>query len=135
MSFFYTQQQVRDRTKDVTRRDGWADLKPGQLFWAVEKSQGLGKGGKIKRITLCRCVTNHAEPLRDLITDPEYGQREARREGFPHLTGEQFAEMFIGHMGGDLDKRRNRIAFSYVTDPVTIREARGAKRRKAVAHA
>ena len=32
MSFMLTTQQIRDRTKSVTRRTGWADLQPGTLL-------------------------------------------------------------------------------------------------------
>jgi hypothetical protein len=48
ISFMLTQPQIRARTKTVTRRMGWKDLKPGTLLMAAEKCQGLGKGGKIK---------------------------------------------------------------------------------------
>lgn len=62
MSFMLTTQQVIDRTKTVTRRLGWKHLKPGELFWACEKCQGLGKGGKINRLSLARCISNTPEP-------------------------------------------------------------------------
>ena len=41
MSFSATVQQVRDRTKTVTRRVGWKTLQPGEVLRAVEKGQGL----------------------------------------------------------------------------------------------
>jgi hypothetical protein len=50
ISFMLTTRQVCDRIKTVTRRNGWLFAKPGDLLCAVEKSQGLGKGGKIVRV-------------------------------------------------------------------------------------
>ena len=39
MSFMITKEQVRNRTKTVTRRLGWAFLKPGDIVNAVEKGK------------------------------------------------------------------------------------------------
>lgn len=44
MSFTLTIEQMRARTKTVTRRKGWAFLKPGDLVWAVVKGMGLKPG-------------------------------------------------------------------------------------------
>ena len=44
MSFALTTKQIEDETKDVTRRNGWWFLKPGDQIWAVEKCMGLKKG-------------------------------------------------------------------------------------------
>jgi hypothetical protein len=63
MSFALTTQQVREQTKDVTRRFGWWFLKPGDKVWAVEKAMGLKAGEKIKRIALIEIVSVRAEPL------------------------------------------------------------------------
>lgn len=46
MSFMLTKEQVLNQTKDVTRRNGWAFLKPGDLIQPVEKCMGLKKGEK-----------------------------------------------------------------------------------------
>ena len=54
------------------------------------------------------------ESLRDLIDHPKYGQAEAIREGFPHLTGEQFVKMFVKHMKGDKNQTVTRIEFEHV---------------------
>jgi len=40
ISMFLTQQQVKARTKTVTRRLGWRWLKPGTLLQPVVKAQG-----------------------------------------------------------------------------------------------
>ena len=113
LSCFYTQQQVLDETKDVTRRLGWAKLKPGELFWMVEKGQGLKKGEKIKRLKLCRCKSNRSERL-DKMLSYGYGRVEAKREGFPQMTGRQFVEMFCGYMKVEPSQVVNRIEFEYV---------------------
>lgn len=114
MSVFYTQQQVLDEIKDVTRRLGWANLKSGELFWMVEKGQGLKKGEKVKRLKLCRCVSNRPEPLNRMIRNLGYGAKEAKREGFPQLTGYEFVMMFCRHMKVEPTQIVNRIEFEYV---------------------
>ncbi len=47
MSFRLTAEQMRARTKTVTRRLGWSSLKPGDIVQPVEKAQGLRKGEKV----------------------------------------------------------------------------------------
>jgi hypothetical protein len=44
ISFSITRFQFCDRTKTVTRRLGWAKLKPGDVLMGVEKAMGLKKG-------------------------------------------------------------------------------------------
>lgn len=110
-----TTAQIRARTKTVTRRDGWKFLKAGDLLCAVEKSQGLGKGGKIKRLGTIRVTDVRREPLRRMMDDRRYGRAEARLEGFPEMTGRQFADFFIGsHNGVTPDTQVTRIEFEYV---------------------
>lgn len=46
MSFALTRTQLLDGSKDVTRRLGWANLKPGQRLLAVSKCMGLKPGEK-----------------------------------------------------------------------------------------
>ena len=75
MSFSLTMAQVRNKTKTVTRRFGWWSLKPGTRLWAVEKSQGLKKGEKIKRISQIEVVSVRAEKLQEIT------EADAIREG------------------------------------------------------
>lgn len=116
MSCAITTQQVRDYMKDVTRRDGWRFLKPGDLVQLVEKGQGLKKGEKIKRLHLVRIVKTGPEILRRLIDEPEYGEIEVQREGFEGiLTPAEFIEMFCkSHKGCTPYKIVNRIEWEYV---------------------
>lgn len=108
MSFALTTQQFKDRTKDVTRRDAWWGLKPGDVLIAVEKAQGLKKGEKVKRLGLILVKSTYPEGLYEIT--PE----ECVREGFPSLTPLQFMEMYCAHNGGDFSRIVNRIEFSYV---------------------
>lgn len=108
MSFFHTRRQIRDRSKTITRRRGWKNLKPGELFWATEKGQGLKKGEKVRRMKLLRCVSNRAELL-GWITPSDVA-----KEGFPKLTPAEFVAMFCRHMGGESSQEVNRIEFEYV---------------------
>jgi hypothetical protein len=83
ISFAMTTPQFIDGSKDVTRRRGWRFLKPGDKLWAVEKSMGLQKGETVKRLGLIRVVSVKIEPLIALLSCPEYGRIEMRREGYP----------------------------------------------------
>lgn len=108
MSFAETTPQVLDETKDLTRRNCWARLKSGQLFWAVKKTMGLRKGEKIQRLKLCRCISNRRERL-DAITP-----NDVIREGFPEWTTEQFIEFYCAFNNKRRDCMVSRIEFEYV---------------------
>lgn len=119
MSAFYTTEQVIEGVKDVTRRLGWADLKPGDRFWLVHKGQGLKKGEKIHRLRFAECVSAEWELLADLL--PSTGRRttaecvrEVEREGFPGMSPGEFADRFCRHMGCKLGDIVRRIEFKYV---------------------
>jgi hypothetical protein len=97
MSFALTTQQIIDGTKNVTRRLGW--LKPGEK---VEKLRAP-----------LRVVGVRREPLR-WMTDSVFGDDECKREGFPHLSPEQFVEMFCAtHKGCTPHTVITRIEFAY----------------------
>ncbi len=128
MSFMLTVKAMEDGTKDVTRRLGWADLKPGDQFMAVEQCQGLRKGGlkkngeKPKVFGPCECVSNKPEPLHEIKSRPcrlrpagdVMDRPECEREGFPHLRPDQFIAMFCQHMKVEPSKVVNRIQFKRV---------------------
>jgi len=92
ISFMLTTQQIRNRTKTVTRRIGWSFLKVGAELQAVEKSQGLGKGGRIKRLCVIRVTSVRPEPLGALVEDLVYGFKETALEGFP--VGSRYSDPF-----------------------------------------
>lgn len=123
MSFAITTEQFRSRTKTVTRRNGWWNLRPGQIVCGCVKCMGLKPGEKIDRLGLIRILSSAAspeegEPLRRMVENIDYGFTETTKEGFPEGHPKHwpsvFAEMFIANMGGDLDTPRNRIEFEYV---------------------
>lgn len=128
ISFAYTTAQVRDRTKTVTRRKGWRFLKGGEVLNGCVKCMGLKPGEKIERLCRIEVTDVRIEPLSRMIDDPEYGKLEAVREGFPDLTGEQFAGLYSRDMGGDVDQAVTRIEFKYLDDEPLRRSKRRNKR-------
>lgn len=114
ISFALTTDQVRARTKTVTRRVGWLHLKPGTLLRGVVKCQGLKKGEKVEPIATIRVVDVRREPLRRLFDDWGYGESETIREGFPNEDPHSFALWFAGSHGIDLSDEVTRIEFEYV---------------------
>jgi hypothetical protein len=100
ISFFLTTPQFIAGTKDVTRRMGWAFAKAGDELMAVEKGQGLGKGGKVRKLGLIRLVDVRREPLSDMTVSRHYGYSELIREGFPDKTPEWFVDMFCASHKG-----------------------------------
>lgn len=114
MSFSLTTDQIRNRTKTVTRRKGWGFLKPGDIVNACVKCMGLKPGEKVERICQIRVVDVRRESLQALREDRTYGRKEAKKEGFPKLRGHEFALLFLQHMGGWYDQVVNRIEFEYV---------------------
>lgn len=115
ISFFLTTPQFVAGIKTVTRRMAWYDLKVGQELMAVEKAQGLGKGGKIRRLGLIRVVDLRWEPLDRLMECP-YGYDETAKEGFPHPHELHdpcsFIEFFCaGHKGCMPRSEVHRIEF------------------------
>lgn len=113
MSFSLTTPQVRAGTKTVTRRrDGtWGKLVPGSVLWACEKTMGLKKGEHIVKIRPIRVVDVRREPLYMVLV---HGWTECSREGFPHLTPDEFIEFFMEHMGGSITQKVLRIEFEYL---------------------
>lgn len=94
ISFMLTTPQFLDRTKDVTRRIGWVFLMPGELLMGAEKCQGLGPGGRMRRLGTIRVVSVRREKLEEMTNRWRYGQEECRREGFPDLNPAQFVNFF-----------------------------------------
>jgi hypothetical protein len=108
ISFHLTIPQFKAHTKDVTRRLGWLNLKPGQILQAVEKAQGLKKGEKIKKLNQILILKVSREPL-SAITE-----HEIIREGFPNMTFADFIDMFCStHKGCTRDTIVTRIEFKH----------------------
>ncbi len=115
MAFSLTTPQMRDRSKDVTRRIGWGDLKAGDQVCAIVKGQGLKKGQKVERIGVIEVVSNRPEPIGALADYPPVSAvSELYREGFPKLTPDEFISMFCKANRCDRNKIVNRIVFKHV---------------------
>lgn len=119
ISFALTTPQFLDRTKTVTRRAAWLLLKVGDVLCGVEKSQGLGKGGKIKRLGLIRITGIRRERLDRMIKDAAYGFSECAREGFPSPHPKSSPGCFVefycrSHKGVTPDSVITRIEFEHI---------------------
>jgi hypothetical protein len=114
MSFAHTTDQIRNKSKTVTRRKGWEFLKPGDQLNACVKCMGLKPGETIERLCMIEVTRVRREPLDAMIDFPIYGVQEAIREGFPDMNGEQFVAMFVSNMGGKENQHITRIEFKYV---------------------
>lgn len=112
MSFALTTDQVRNQTKTVTRRLGWATLTPGTLLQPVVKGMGLKKGESPEKIgPPVRVVSVRRESL------TEMSHAECRREGFPDKGPTWFVEMFAKHNGCQWNDEVTRIEFEYTEPP------------------
>lgn len=118
ISFALTTDQIRNRTKTVTRRLGWKNLQPGQILNACVKCMGLKPGEQIQRLGQIRVISAVQEPLVAMMRDEAYGKAEAAKEGFPQMDGKQFVEMFCEHMRpvNGCVTEVTRIEFEYVND-------------------
>jgi hypothetical protein len=110
MSFMLTTEQVRNKTKTVTRRLGWWNLKEGDIVNACVKCMGLKKGEKVEKICQIRIKNVRKERINQ-ITDSDL-----IKEGFPDWNRYQFIKMFL-----DSHKCKtgvvtpvNRIEFEYL---------------------
>lgn len=109
MSFALTKEQMINQTKTVTRRNGWSNLKEGDLIQPVEKCMGLKKGEKqiligqpikIKSISVQR--------LYQITID------DLNREGFPWMNKETFISMYCKANKCDRNQQVNRIEFEFI---------------------
>lgn len=109
MSFMLTTEQMRNKTKTVTRRLGWKNLKPGDIVNACVKCMGLKKGEKIEVIGQIRILSNRPMELRAHIN-----KHDCRREGFPDMYPADFVAMFCKAMKCQSDQQVNRIEFEHL---------------------
>jgi hypothetical protein len=108
MSFMLTTEQYENRTKTETRRLGWRRICSGQIFMGVKKGQGLKKGEKVQKLHASQVTSAHIERLNQIT------QEGCVKEGFPHLTPEQFVEMFCQHNKCKPDALVTVIAFKHL---------------------
>ncbi len=115
ISFALTTPQFLDGSKTVTRRKGWEFLEAGDTLCAVKQSQGIPKGGKVKKLGMIRVTDTRREPLRRMTDAPGYGQIECRREGFPDMTPAEFVQFFCcSHKKVTPDTIITRIEFERI---------------------
>lgn len=114
MSFMLTTEQIRNRTKTVTRRLGWDFLKPGDIINACEKCMGLKKGEKIVKLATLR-VTDKRKIDMESIDDADLV-----REGFPEMSRSEFVEMFCRTHKCSSGQMVNRIEFEYIDTASTV---------------
>ena len=114
ISFSLTTKQFRDRSKTVTRRLRWDNVKVGDILMGVEKAMGLKPGEKMVRLGPIRVTDARNEPLQLMIDDPDYGKTEAAKEGFPEMSGAEFVAMFCKHMKVVPSYAPKRIEYEYV---------------------
>lgn len=119
ISFALTTPQFLDGSKDVTRRMGWRNLRAGDILMAVEKSQGLGKGGKIKRLGLIKVLDARRELLNEMCANLAYGAKEVAREGFPGRDETDFVLWFADSHGCEPDAMVTRIEFERIPAAVS----------------
>lgn len=114
MSFSITTRQARDRTKSVTRRNGWLTARAGDVIQQVEKAMGLKKGEKIVRIHKIRVIGVRREWLRRMVDEPAYGRCEVILEGFPNFTPQEFVDLYCQANKCTPDSLVTRISFEYL---------------------
>ena len=119
ISFMLTKQQFKDRSKTVTRRLGWRNLRPEQILNGVEKSQGLKKGEKIVVLGRIRVVSVRREKLRRMTDDVDYGFEEVAKEGFAQHTTLCWPSVWVpwfcsSHKGCTPETEVTRIEFEYL---------------------
>lgn len=107
ISFSMTKTAFVDGSKTVTRRIGWASLKPGTKLMAVEKAMGLKPGERVVRLGALEVVSVRREPL-SALRDEFLG---TTLEGFPLLSPDQFIAHFCGAMKCKEDALVTRITF------------------------
>lgn len=106
MAFAVTTPAIEARAKFVTRRLGWARLRPGDLLRAVDR----GRGRAPRSLAILRVVSVRTERL-DTIS-PE----DVALEGFPGWTPAQFVAMFCESFGCAPETVVRRIAFDYTDE-------------------
>ena len=111
ISFFHTQDAVRERRKTVTRRLGWANLQPGTQLLAVSKCQGLKKGEKAEIFGVIRVVSVRREPVKAISYLDVILECVEKPKIF---TPQEFVKFFCEMNKCEPDRLITRIEFEYV---------------------
>lgn len=109
MAVSLTEDQVRARTKTVTRRAGWCMLRTGDQLTLCRKVMGRRRGEPLERIATVQVTSVRREPL-DAIT-----AADVDAEGFPAMTPAQFVDFFVRtHRGCGPGTEITRIQWRYL---------------------
>lgn len=109
MSVSLTEAAVVARSKTVTRRMGWLNLKAGDRLTLCRKVMGRKKGEPLVRLVDVEVVSTRREPLNRIDVD------EVIREGFTDMTPWEFVEFFCAsHKGCLPDSTVTRIEWRYI---------------------
>ena len=109
ISFAMTIDQVKNKTKTVTRRQGWKKLRVGEVLQPVEKTMGIKKGESVKKIGGLIRVTRIDRQKLTLID-----QADVAREGFPDMKPYAFVKMYCRAYKINPAEYCNRIEFEYL---------------------
>lgn len=109
MSFSMTTPQARRREKDITRRLGWWNVKPGERIQQVEKAMGLKKGEKMVNIHVIEVISARREPLHHITLE------DVIREGFLGWSTHDFIDLLCDKNKIKPETIVNRIEFRYIT--------------------
>lgn len=109
MSVSLTEDAVVARTKTVTRRMGWLNLKPGDRLTLCRKVMGRKRGEPLVRLVDVEVVSVRREVLNRIDLD------EVVREGFRNTTPWEFVEFFCAsHKGCLPGSTVTRIEWRYL---------------------
>ena len=116
MSFMLTTKQFINKTKTVTRRNGWKHIKIGDFIQGCEKCQGLKKGEKINKLSTIQILKTEFVPLNTIT------KSDCIKEGFPDMTPAEFVAFYCKHNKCKPTDLVNRIEFVHVvkTDNYTL---------------
>ena len=107
ISFVKTVDQMKDRSKTVTRRHGWTWLKPPTILEAVDRSPRCR--GRFERLGLIRVKSIRRERLGSIAP------ADLILEGFPQLSPEEFVLLYCDGKP-DPDRTVTRIEFEHLLE-------------------
>lgn len=108
ISFQLTTDQIKNRSKTVTRRLGWRNLKVGDVLQACEKCMGRKNGEPLVKLGAIRVVSVRREPLNAITNE------DCVKEGFPFFSSIHFITMFCEEMKCQPETIVTRIEFEYL---------------------
>lgn len=109
MSVSLTEAAVVARTKTVTRRMGWLNLKPGDRLTLCRKVMGRKKDEPLVRLVDVEVVSVYRQQLNAITRE------DVAREGFPGWTPGRFVKFFCdSHKGCEPWSAVTRIEWRYL---------------------